>query len=34
MYDMMKARIEEHRRQGVDVVVLEADILIEASDVY
>ncbi len=31
MYDMMKARIEEYRRQGVDVVVLEAAILIEAK---
>lgn len=31
MYDMMKARIEEYRRQGVDVVVLEAAILIEAN---
>ncbi len=30
MYDMMKARIEEYRRQGVGVVVLEAAILIEA----
>ncbi len=31
MYDMMKARIEEYRRQGVGVVVLEAAILIEAN---
>ena len=31
MYDMMKAQIEEYRRQGVDVVVLEAAILIEAN---
>ncbi len=31
MYDMMKAKIEEYRRQGVDVVVLEAAILIEAN---
>ncbi len=31
MYEMMKARIEEYRRQGVDVVVLEAAILIEAN---
>ena len=31
MYDMMKARIEEYRRQGVAVVVLEAAILIEAN---
>jgi len=31
MYDMVKARIEEYRRQGVDVVVLEAAVLIEAN---
>ncbi len=31
MYDMMKAQIEEYRRQGVAVVVLEAAILIEAN---
>lgn len=31
MYEMMKARIEEYRRQGVAVVVLEAALLIEAS---
>ncbi len=31
MYDMVKAKIEEYRRQGVDVVVLEAAILIEAN---
>ncbi len=31
MYDMMKAQIEEYRRQGVDVIVLEAAILIEAN---
>jgi len=31
MYQMMKARIEEYRRQGVAVVVLEAAILIEAN---
>ncbi len=31
MYDMMKAQIEEYRRQGVDVVVIEAAILIEAN---
>ncbi len=31
MYDMMKARIEEYRQQGVDVVVLEAAVLIEAN---
>ncbi|MFC1864721.1 dephospho-CoA kinase [Chloroflexota bacterium] len=31
MYDMMKSQIEEYRRQGVDVVVLEAAILIEAN---
>jgi dephospho-CoA kinase len=31
MYDMMKARIEEYRQQGADVVVLEAAILIEAN---
>lgn len=31
MYEMMKARIEEYRQQGVAVVVLEAALLIEAS---
>ncbi len=31
MYNIMKAQIEEYRRQGVDVVVLEAAILIEAN---
>ncbi len=31
MYDMMKARIEEYRRQGADMVVLEAAVLIEAN---
>ena len=31
MYDMMKAQIEEYRRQGVDVVVIEAAVLIEAN---
>ncbi|MFC2008086.1 dephospho-CoA kinase [Chloroflexota bacterium] len=31
MYDMVKTRIEEYRRQGVDVVVLEAPLLIEAG---
>jgi len=31
MYDMVKAQIEEYRRQGVDVVVLEAPLLIEAG---
>ncbi|MFC1939850.1 dephospho-CoA kinase [Chloroflexota bacterium] len=31
MYEMMKAQIEEYRRQGVDVVVLEAAILLEAN---
>jgi len=31
MFDMMKAQIEEHRRQGVGVVVLEAAILLEAG---
>ena len=31
MYDMMKTQLEEYRRQGVDVVVLEAAILIEAN---
>lgn len=31
MFDMMKAQIEEYRRQGKDVVVLEAAILIEAG---
>ncbi|MFC1932072.1 dephospho-CoA kinase [Chloroflexota bacterium] len=31
MYDMMKAQIEEYRRQGVDVVVIEVILLIEAN---
>ncbi len=31
MYDMIQAQIGEYRRQGVDVVVLEAAILIEAN---
>ncbi|MFC1958023.1 dephospho-CoA kinase [Chloroflexota bacterium] len=31
MYGMVITRIEEYRRQGVDVVVLEAPILIEAN---
>ena len=31
MYDMVKAQLEGYRRQGVDVVVLEAALLIEAS---
>jgi dephospho-CoA kinase len=31
MYDMVKAQIEEYRRQGVEVVVLEAAVLIEAG---
>ena len=31
MYDMMKAQIEEYCRQGVDVVVLEAAILLETN---
>ncbi len=31
MYDLVKAQIEEYRRQGVNVVVLEAAILIEAG---
>ncbi len=31
MYDMVKARIEEYRRQGVDVAVLEAPLLVEAG---
>ena len=31
MYDMVKAQLEEYRRQGVEVVVLEAPLLIEAG---
>ena len=31
MYDMVKAQLEEYRRQGVDVVVLEAPLLLEAG---
>jgi len=31
MYRMMEARIEEYRQQGVDVVVLDAAVLIEAN---
>ena len=32
MYDMVKAQIEQYRRQGVDVVVFEAPLLIEAIE--
>lgn len=31
MYDIVKAQLEEYRRQGVEVVVLEAPLLIEAN---
>ena len=31
MYDMVKAQLEEYRRQGVGIVVLEAPLLLEAS---
>ena len=31
MYDIVKARLEEHRRQGTGVVVLEAPLLLEAG---
>ncbi len=31
MYDMVKTRLEEYQRQGVEVVVLEVPLLIEAS---
>jgi len=31
MYDMVEAQLEEYRRQGVGVVVLEAPLLIEAN---
>jgi len=31
MYDMVKAQIEEYRREGVEVIVLEAPLLVEAS---
>ncbi|MFH1382770.1 MAG: dephospho-CoA kinase [Chloroflexota bacterium] len=31
MYEIVKARIEEYRRQGADVIVLEAALLIEAG---
>ena len=31
IYDMVKARLEEHRRQGTRVVVLEAPLLLEAG---
>ena len=31
MYDMMAAQVEEYRRQGVDVVVIEAAVLLEAN---
>ena len=31
MYEIVKARLEEYRHQGADVVVLEAPLLIEAS---
>jgi len=31
MYEMVKARIEEYRQQGAEVIVLEAPVLIEAG---
>ncbi len=31
MYEMVKSRLEEYRRQGVEVVVLEAPLLLEAN---
>jgi dephospho-CoA kinase len=31
MYDMVETQLEEYRRQGVDVVVLEAPLLLEAG---
>jgi len=31
MYDMVKAQLEEYRRQGIKVVVLEAPLLLEAG---
>jgi dephospho-CoA kinase len=31
MYDMIKAQLEEYRRRGVEVVVLEAPLLLEAG---
>ena len=31
MYEMVKARLEEYRRRGVEVVVLEATLLLEAG---
>ena len=31
MYEMVKAQLEEYRRQGVEVVVLEAPLLVEAG---
>jgi len=31
MYDMVKAQVEDYRRRGVDVVVLEAPLLLEAG---
>ena len=31
IYDMVKARLEEHRQRGVDVVVIEAPLLLEAG---
>ena len=31
MYDMVKVRLEKYRRQGVDIAVLEAPLLIEAG---
>ena len=31
MYDMVETRLEEYRRQGVDAVVLEAPLLLEAG---
>jgi len=31
MYDMVKAQVEDYRRRGVDIVVLEAPLLLEAG---
>ncbi len=31
MFEMMKARIEQYRQQGVEVVALEAAVLLEAN---
>ena len=31
MYNMVKAQLEEYRRQGINIIVLEAPLLVEAD---